>query len=240
MENSQVEPTPIRLSLWDLFVWTTLAALACTLWTIHNAAAGSFQVNAQQVIFFLTAAFAFATTGSALFLFARRWYRGMPTDFQPGHWLLCLTGTIMIYHGLAILGRSTIMRIAMITSRSYTDVYLNIGQDVGFLLVCLLTGFLLPVRPTWRWVMLMPCLMSLTWIAVWSMVIGLDYYAFWYVVRIEIVLVVLGLFILLSIAVWDQATTRDRRDWLHWLGVATLVILNSPPILIRVYEALFR
>lgn len=240
METAQHEPTPIRLSLWDLFVWTTLAALACTLWSIHNASTGSFQVNVSQLIFFLTTAFAFATSGTALLFFARRWYRGLPTNFQPGHWLLCLTGVVMLYHGLAILVRNTIMRVAMISPRTYAEVYLTIGQDVCFLLVFLLAGFLLPVRPTWRWVMLMPCLQSLMMVGLWSLVIAFNYFPYSVVVQADIVFNVLGLLILLSIAAWDKATTRDCRDTVHWLGVVTVVILNSPPILIRTYEALFR
>ena len=240
METTQLEPTPIRLSLWDLFVWTTLAALACTLWSIQNASYGSFQAIVLQLIFFVTAAFAFATGGTALLFFGRRWYRGIPTDFQPGHWLLCLTGTIVFYHGLAILVRSMIVSIVVPPPRTLLYEYMSIGQDIGFLTVFLLVGFLLPVRATWRWVLVMPCLMSLTWVAVRSMVIWLNYYAFWFVVRVEIVIVVLGLLILLSIAAWDKATTRDRSDALHWLGVATVVIMNSPAILIRVYGALFR
>lgn len=235
-----MEPAPIRLSLRDLFVWTTLAALACTLWSIQNANAGGLNVNVQQVLFFLPAAFAFATSGTALLFFGRRWYRGIPTDFQPGHWLLCLAGAIVLYHGLAILVRSMIVSIVMPPPRTLLFAYLNVGQDIAFLLVLLLAGFLLPVRATWRWVLLMPCLMSLTSMAIWSMFIGLDYYGFLFLVRAEIVIVVLGLLILLSIAAWDKVTTRDRRDGLHWLGVATVVIMNSPPILIRVYEALFR
>lgn len=233
--------TSLRLSLLDLFIWTTLAALTCALWTIQTANSGAGSVNVTQWLFFVPTALAFATSGTVLALFARRRYRRLPIDFQPGHWLFCLTGVVFLYHALALLVTSAILNPMSVSGVSWMTWYLRIGQDVGFLTAFLLTGFLLPVRPMWRLVLVMPCVMSLLSIIGVTWWLVTENAVMWlHLLRLEIVVVVVGLLVLLSIAAWDKATTRDRRDMLHWLGVVTVVLLNSPPILIRLYEAWFR
>lgn len=183
---------------------------------------------------------AFPTAGTALMLLIRRRRAQQPIDFQPGYWLLCVTGVLFLYFAISTVTKSA-AKPAMVTMFGQTpgSLLIDCGESIGLIVVLLLAGFLLPVRPLWRCVLLMPC-----------GIVGYTAYAeIWWLVQqdtrpfatlnfAELVFHLVGLLVLLVVAVWDFATTRHPRDRLHWLGVTNAALLGSPPVLIAIYQAL--
>lgn len=237
--------SPVRLALADIFVWMSLACVVTALWIQHHQGDIATVLSPRLLVFFVPVVFAFSTAGTALCYFLRNWWRGDAIDFQPGHWLLCLTGVILGFHIVMVALKIAVRKFIVPVEEqlAWLSHLQAIGHETMFIIVFLVAGFVLPVRCLWRWVLVMPCLLSMVNIAIrvlWSLgqpaISGV-----WPQILFDaqVLIMALGIFVLLAISAWDQATTMSRRDVLHWLGVFSVLLLNLPILLLRIESRFF-
>ena len=96
----------------------------------------------------------------------------------------------------------------------------------------------MPVRPAWRLALVFPVFQSLLTLLLFG---GMLLDNSWFFLNsiyslANVTIVVLGMFVILGLALWDRVTTHDRRDWLHWLGVAAMLIWNLPTLILRLFD----
>ncbi|PQO33000.1 hypothetical protein [Blastopirellula marina] len=231
--NPPPETTQVRLSLSYLFVWMTIAGATCAVTAMRYE---SRPLSGVQVTWFVPHLLGSSTAWTAMILLVRRRYRRQPIDFQPGYWLLCVCGTACAVCGgywlvetllEAFVGRLYVLKLIR-----------SLVLDWGVILAILLTGFLFPVRPMWRWVLALPCLVIVVDYFQQSFLLFTQVNAIQFARQIIVAGTMVAPIVLLAIAIADQATTQDRRDWLHWLGVACTGLLISSPLWIAICQAL--
>ncbi|QDU78220.1 hypothetical protein Pan97_53040 [Bremerella volcania] len=233
VEEASLPAAQSQLTLLDIMVGVTVAAVTCGFW---------FQMSQSQMPMFQFAMMVptliiFVLGGTALFSFSRRYFLKQPIDFQPGHWLLCLMGVTFVIQSTAHL-----LRWAVITSDDFTVsidqhgvMLFFLGQHAVFLIGFLLAGILLPVRPAWRLALVAPVLQNLLTILLFgNLLLENQWYLFSAIYSYaNLTFNLLGIFTVLALTAWDRATTHDRRDWLHWLGVAAMLIWDLPTLIIQ-------
>ncbi|MBI1248757.1 hypothetical protein GC197_13065 [bacterium] len=100
-EEKKVDPS-VTISLMDLLVAVTITAALCV---------NLSKINGIPLFPWLRpvmiASWAIPATigGTALFLFGRRWFFRRPTDFQPGHWLLCVVGITFVWQVFIVVAK---------------------------------------------------------------------------------------------------------------------------------------
>ncbi len=213
---------PIQLSLLDLFIWMTAAAIYCVVSQQFLDIAGWLPFFYGR---FASELIAFPIGMTALFMLAKAYRQGTRGSLQPGFWLLCVMGVYGVFYVfdcLAIAVEGYIPRggLGTVFLRYWVfhDLVLEFLTFVSFLAV----GILLPVRKVWRLLTLVP-LMSL-WsslvVTVWLLTSsGWLWMAFDWIFFGEKVAYGVGVLLIPGLAAWDVVTTDQRRDWLHWLGV---------------------
>ncbi|PQO33001.1 hypothetical protein [Blastopirellula marina] len=241
---NEVEPqskTPIQLSLRDLFIGT--AAIAVVLWL--NRWVNSPRSLSLSMFVSLTISLTQATGVWACCYFAWRWWRKVPTDFQPGHWLLCLLGFLFVL--LAIEQR--LQSWLFVSFDTVTEEVLT-TMSYPFLVVVLrhllflAVGLILPVRWPWRFLLLSPLLeMAATaylFYALQSMTASSslpEISRFASTMRsAELAMQVgagLSVLLLIALAIWDRWTAPTSRDWLHWIGCVMMFLYFTLTLFVR-------
>lgn len=223
-----------QLTLLDIMVGVAIAAVTCGSWLQTSPP----QMPLVQVVFMVPTLIIFVLGGMALFSFGRRYLLKQPIDFQPGHWLLCLIGmTFVIQSSTHLLRLAFFNSGTVVLSDNQNPVlFLFIAQHILFLICYVVAGSVMPVRPAWRLSLIFPILQTVLVILLFlSMLLENQ----WYFLNgiytyVDVAVNVLGMFIILGLAVWDRATTNDHRDWLHWLGVAAMLIWSLPTLILQI------
>ncbi|MBA2117466.1 hypothetical protein [Bremerella alba] len=231
MEMSQTKnDRQARLTLLDLLVGTAAAAIFSALNNSPGVGNTRFAVELITNIYFITTLLIFASGGTGLFLFARRWWNGWSTDFQPGHWLLCLIGVMYSVIMTSLLFQQVVFGSAIENLRMK---WLSMAVfQVLHLWAYLTAGFLLPVRSWWRIALIPQTLIILAMLGlVISLNSGNEQIALFWFERTKPFLLILDIVVLLTLVVWDTWTAGQRRDWIHWWGV-TVAVMMSPAVLL--------
>lgn len=241
---NEVEPqskTPIQLSLRDLFIGT--AAIAVVLWL--NRWVNSPSSFSLSMVVSLTISLTQATGVWACWYFAWRWWRKVPTDFQPGHWLLCLLGFLFVL--LAIEQR--LQSWLFVSFDTVTEEVLT-TMSYPFLVVVLrhllflAVGLILPVRWPWRILLLSPLLemvaFSFLFYAMHSMASTPSLPAHLHLTftmrSAELATQVgagLSVLLLIALTIWDRWTAPTSRDWLHWVGCVVTFLYYTLMLFVR-------
>ncbi|MBI1248758.1 hypothetical protein GC197_13070 [bacterium] len=231
-----------KITLIDLIAAVVIAILVIAAWSLTKDA------QLKHLIVLIVSIPRLIVTilgGAALFHFGRRFMLGQSIGFQPGHWLLCLHGTNLIYFavygtiGLLYLAFKNILPIpgANEPDVSFANVVPATVLTAGVVLcdlIFVVLGLILPVRFAWRLLLIRPVMHALLLIvqailfaATASMMLedrskllALPGYAFLLNEFFALVLVVV-------LAIWDCTTTNDRRDYIHWAGVAAAGLLSG-------------
>ncbi|MBI1248761.1 hypothetical protein GC197_13085 [bacterium] len=212
----------VTLSLIDLIAAVTAAAIISAL--------GSLLLDKNEITpaiaISLTGFVLYATLGAtALFLFGRRWLLGVPTDFQPGHWLLCLSGILFIGQVFSFIVNYYVMTHFIVirgpasSAFAWTIALTTLIASGSYVIA----GFLMPVRPAWR-LLLIPSVMSVAMTIV--SISGLSFLLHWWPIAAFnwFVVTFAPILLLIALTIWDRVTTSDHRDVIHWVGVATNVV----------------
>ncbi|MEW4563793.1 hypothetical protein AB1K70_14765 [Bremerella sp. JC770] len=234
MDHTERKRQP-QVSLVDLLAGMLVAAIWCAANQKSFANLDLSQNLANMLFQFgLILIYFFGATG--LCLFVRRWYLGMVTDFQPGHWWLCLVGILVVYVLLAVLVEWNVVPLNEL-DRTWKLKWL-FGQGAGYIGVLWISGLLLPVRRAW-WLTLIPqTLVHLGTMALWAAVLaGYTSYGVYYQPRFQFFSLPLALVLLWSVAIWDARTTPDRRDWLHWFGLVVASMVSGNELINRILHA---
>lgn len=233
-ESSPTQDARTQFTILDIMVGVTIAAVTCGFWLQTSQP----QMPMIQVVFMIPALINFVLGGTTLFSFGRRYLLKQPIDFQPGHWLLCLIGVSFIIQSIANLLRAVLFsrEESIVLDDQSPMMFLILGQQLVFLVCFLVAGILMPVRPAWRLALVTPILQSVLVMLLFGSMLLQDQ---WYSLNdiysyANVVINILGIFVVVVLAVWDQATTHDRRDWLHWLGVAAMLLWNLPMLILQV------
>ncbi|MBI1248759.1 hypothetical protein GC197_13075 [bacterium] len=234
--EKQVDPR-VTLSLLDLFVAVTVAVVVSAL----GLQIGGMSSVAGEDLFVVIVRLIYITIcGTALFLFGRRWLGGVPTDFQPGHWLLCLCGIDLISQFLGYCGFYLAGPDGLSNQQDSAFPYFLILVSSTFPSVVQIgAGFLLPVRLAWR-LLLIPSLVGI--VLLWEAVAEAQQWLpewfshlYWFGMVVNTFSPIL---LLIVLVIWDRLTTSDRRDFIHWGGVVIYglalgasILMNLPFIL---------
>ncbi|GAA4431126.1 hypothetical protein [Bremerella cremea] len=220
-----------RITLIDIMACVTIGAVNAALWLQDFADSNlpSLYVVVECCLFI---SFTLGVTG--LFLFARRWFQGKKTDFQPGHWILCLVGSALVLQTVMSLIRR-VFREALEFDIDGVNTLLLLILAVQVMVEVLLSigvGILLPVRRHWRWwlvfVVLAGCIQVLV---LFSYILQLyNYSPIFSSLSFANTIVAIG--VLVGLAIWDYATKEGPRNELHWVGIFVGIIDMVPTILI--------
>lgn len=233
-EPSTVEMPRTQLTVLDIMVGVTIAAVTCGIWLQFSQPENQM----FQVLLMVPTLIIFVLGGTALFSFGRRYVLKQPIDFQPGHWLLCLIGVTFVTQSITHIIRFILFN-PHVNLSSVDDqqpmMLLFLVQHVVFLVCFLLAGFIMPVRPAWRLNLVPPALQNILTIGFF---VGLFQDQQWHLFNalfpyFNVAINLMGIFLLLVLATWDYASTRDRRDWLHWLGIVAMLIWNVPTLILQ-------
>lgn len=229
MDNAEPQTrAPIQLSLRDLFAAT--AAIAVVLW-LNRLGNSSSSLSLSSFIA-LTISLTQATGVWACWYFAWRWWRKVPTDFQPGHWLLCLLGILFV---LLVIDRR--LQSWLFVPFDWASKEVFAAMSYLFLVVALrhllfvAAGLILPVRWGWR-ILLLPALLEM--VAIFYLFYTMQSMAnapfiaagasFPSTLRWAELATLAGtglsVLLLIILTIWDRLTTPTTRDWLHWAGCA--------------------
>ncbi|PQO31158.1 hypothetical protein C5Y96_12460 [Blastopirellula marina] len=232
-EASTVDSPRSQFTLLDIMVGVTIAAVTCGVWLQYAQP----QIQMIQIVLMVPTLIVFVLGGTTLFSFGRRYVLKQPIDFQPGHWLLCLMGVTFV-----VQSTTHVLRLAIIPSHEVVIsddqqavMLFFLGQHVISLVCFLIAGFVIPVRPAWR-LMLAPLVLQ-NLLTIWlfaGMLLGNQWRMFGALYPyVNLAIHVMGIFTLLLLATWDYASTRDRRDWLHWLGIVIMLIWDVPTLILQ-------
>lgn len=226
-ENDQ----QVRVNTLEVLVGITVVAV----WCAENRPSFDYPDLSQQLISILSILvhLLIVFSGSAgLFLFTRRWVLRRETSFQPGHWWLCIVGISVLYLLVVELIKWN-LKVRNELDREW-DLKFLIGLQAGQIGVYWLSGLLLPVRKVWWLTLVPPTLINLAGVSLWGAVIaGYAQHGVYYHDRFQPLLLLLDLVVILAIAIWDAATTSIKRDWIHWWGVGTAMMLSGSELAIR-------
>jgi len=231
---------PARLGIIHLLAWTAVTAvllsLTMSLRSLAGQPTGTRVVNSWSegfvTVYWMVETIVMGAGLVGLFVLARDRFRGATGHLQPGHWLVLaqsapdairrfvyVTAMLMLLLGNTGMGSSPMMWIARIPP--FVSPLLACGFYWAGTVRC-------PAGRLWRWtlgmlavnsgmsVCLAASILALrgSWIRGFATIIttlgwvtGLIYLA--------------GAFLLLVGAIRDLRR-RNRRDWLHWLGVAMI------------------
>lgn len=231
--TSAVDAPRSQLTLLDIMVGVTIAAVTCGFWLQNSQP----QNQMIQVVLMVPMLVIFVLGGTVLFSFGRRYFLKQPIDFQPGHWLLCLMGVAFVNQSIAQLVRVLVISPnEMISTDNQNAIMLFfLGQHVVFLVSFLIAGIVMPVRAAWRLILVPTALQNMLAICLfvgvllghqWFSLSGIYPYA-------NVAIHLMGIIILPILVTWDYATTNGQRDWLHWLGVAAMLIWNVPTLVLQ-------
>jgi len=227
---------PPQVSLVDLLIGMLVTAIWCAAnqklfanFDLSQNLAGTLSVFGLLLVYFFGAA--------GLCLFVRRWYLGIETDFQPGHWWLCLVGIWVVYLLLAELVHWNIVPLKELDPT--WRLKWAFGKDASVIGVLWISGVLLPVRRAW-WLTLIPqTLVHLGTMALWAAVLaGYTQHGVYYQPRFQFFSLPLDLVVLWGVAIWDARTTTDRRDWLHWFGLVVASMISGNELIGRILDAI--
>ncbi|MBI1248760.1 hypothetical protein GC197_13080 [bacterium] len=236
------EPQPVEkkvdpratISLIDLIVAVTIAAVISAVWLQSNDAQSLGVFNILASIPWLIVSI---MGGTALFLFGRRFLLGLPTDFQPGHWLMCLNGTTLIYFAINALSEFFYlvfkeympMSDANATAMTFAGTvpwWIRLAGSVLVSLIFVLAGFVLPVRPAWRILLIRPVVQAFILV---TLMVQIAFQFFPWLGSFSGVASILNeltaFLMIVTLAIWDRVTTSDRRDYLHWIGVVSTALV---------------
>ncbi|WP_147274194.1 hypothetical protein [Bremerella cremea] len=240
----EIEPqvkTPIQLSLLDLFAAT--AAIAVVLWL--NRLGNSSSSLSLSTFIALTTSLTQATGMWACWYFAWRWWRKVPIDFQPGHWLLCLLGILFV---LLVIDR----RLQSWLFVSFDTVTEDVLTTMSYLflvvalrhLLFLAAGLILPVRWPWRILLLSPFLEMVAFLFLFYAMHSMastpslpPHLRLSFTMRSADLAGQVGtslrVLLLIGLTIWDRLTTPTTRDWLHWVGCVMTFLYFTLTLLVR-------
>ncbi|PQO46314.1 hypothetical protein [Blastopirellula marina] len=226
-EHPQQEVSVTQLSLLDLFIWITFAAAVCAANQAVRRHFGEFGLIPP--VRFTAELIAFPAGLTALMLAVKGQLRHRRQVLSPGMWLLCLEAVsafFFISTSLIIVTLGNLARGGDLPEPTPFLVGIYILRDLITLLGIAAIAVLLPVRAPWRMIALVPFLYYLPMpfftlgvaipsdalIGISMRIMGSRHY-----------ILGGGILLLIGLAIWDNATTRNRRDWLHWLGIAIVL-----------------
>ncbi len=227
-----------KVSLWDLVLWMTICGVMSLLRIQLTPPSGSASQQAFGLTYFGMEMACFSTGVTALIVFGRRWWHGLKTDFQPGHWLLCLLGIIGLNWFMGEVVRLTItpwLHWQDFVSGSSSFLLIEGAIQLTFFLVTyLVAAYCMPVRSVWR-ITIYPRVVEnvLLLATVLADIVGTGAMVYRVFDLWKGPLLMADLVLLIAIATWDFRTTNDRRDWLHWWGVITAMLLSGGDLLLR-------
>lgn len=225
------EDAHARVSLMDIMVGVAFAAMWCGVLNPSLEGFNFGQQLAAGMAFLIQLLIVFSGT-TGLFLFARRWVRMRPIDFQPGHWWLCLLGCfacfLLLTHGTERTAKE------FIDWQRDRQLAFGIAVLIGNIVLWWGVGLLLPVRKVW-WLTLIPqTILGLATIGLFGAVLaGYQAHGSYYFELFKPWMLMFDMLVLVVIGVWDRWTTNNRRDWLHWWGVITAMLLSGGDLLLR-------
>lgn len=243
---------PTRLGIIHLLAWMVVAAVLLSMMMMSLKSIKRILPEAQQVEVFssglglpitvlqtihLAGTILLAGGLVGLFILVRDRFRGAPGRWQPGHWLLMVQSTAGVIDQLMV-----VVYTLPLADWAHFSVLSDIGTVVSFFCGLFGTGAYLvgaircPAGRLWRWVL-----------GLFALGIGLFLHMYGLLllpldgsIRYQLANIIMPLIrlewvsilingLLLAIAVVRDLLKRNRRDWLHWLGVAmiTFSVLES-------------
>ena len=238
-----------KIVLIDWIAAAVIAILVIAAWLLTKEAQSKHLIT---LILSIPRIIVTVVGGAALFHFGRRFVSGQTIDFQPGHWLLCLHGTYLLYfavYAIAALLYFAFKIILPIPGANEPDASFAsvapmsvITAGVVFCdLIFVVLGCVLPVRFAWRILLIRPVMHAMLLIvqsAVFALatttmmpkenlwLLSLPWYG---IIFNEFFALTMNV----ALAIWDCTTTNDRRDFLHWTGVAAAGLLSGSIVFFR-------
>jgi len=249
---------PTRLGISHLLAWTAVAAVLMSItMSIRSLAEGSSHVRAAAVSAESSADGLWAMKTIVLagglvgaFVLVRDRRRGATGYLQPGHWILaaeCTRGAINTLCQAAVQILLLVNAATMSLSRPLLLVYVA-PQLLQFALVALiyLAGAIrCPAGRLWR-AMFGLCAIGAVVAALFAVCFMLGQFGLSGVVsRLQFLVVGVAILhfapvVLLAIAAVRDLRRRERRDWLHWLGIALVLTTTLLPLLSRLWYTVAR
>ncbi|MBA2117465.1 hypothetical protein [Bremerella alba] len=228
--DAHFAPPPTHLTWIEAVAWVVAAVLILVSgMVLHKEWYDEIDRQSLTMLAFYTMAQATGVVG--IFYILRTSTREKSEPFQPGHWLLILLGVSAPFYVLSNITQVILFYDGFADTESYlrvNTVAIIFWQIVEWGLVLLL-AFTLPVRGGWRvllvvyffgTVIFLAELVSLHFQLHVAAETWYGYLSTWYFVLSAVLLV--------GLAIWDVATTTQRRDWLHWVGSTNELVFFTP------------
>ncbi len=219
--------------LWMLGCAVVMGLFDLIRWVNH------FSDNDRDVLFEVIGGIAYGTAFAGLMLGLSSCWRGHQIASHPGHLLLYLAAMVMVLDLSLTLVLSLLARVYDHANwLHYVDYRQAIGHGCGIVIV---GSALLLMRFGYAWrLTLLPLLLLCASQSFWhtSRLLGGDRFfvlqigLYWYRFPNDVFVgtSIAGAVLLSVVSFSDCVIRRARRDWLHWVGVATWIALCSPHI----------
>lgn len=247
---ADAEPKLAKPSLWLLMVWLTLSCVGIALFSGFNAAFMS-QLWAEQRFLAVASsvlnAMLLSVTAAEILGFGvlvNAWRKlGSPKTrllHQPGHWVIAIACSLLVMGVLAAI--VSLVDEYLVTNYDWTATGWQVRNVVRFLPQLVYSVFL-PVglnliaayyhRGPWRWAFVALAILAVPsivfrWILFPQLSAGAMELAFQWLSGVNLALTLVVL-VIVGWAVSRDVRTRTLRDWVHWIGVASLIASQSVP-----------
>lgn len=164
------------------------------------------------------------------------WWQGRLIAWQPGHWLLCLTGVLGILHVLIVEIRDLILHYDPVpTGLLYViEAYYAYGLMGVAVLALVVAMIATPVHWGWRLTILPKAVRQTASLGLALLSAAGSHGT----LNMAIVIVSGWIFLIsplpiLAVTFWDAAQNARKRDWLHWAGCACWTMIFMTEVLLN-------
>lgn len=238
--NHHAGPPPIRLGIVHFFVWITTCALVLTGYKLLNDPADfAADERAFSSAFQLVMSIGYSLALTALgVLIVRRWQGDLRFPTHAGHWLVIVGVIAMAIDGGSLAVVKLYAARSGLPWKEYWPEYQATAWSLGTLAGLAL---LVLVRQELYWRLVVLGIVAFTSLHAIEHVADATGQRLWTLYRWHdaIALSILGLGILsVILASGIDLSTRVKRDWLHWSGVAAWLGLATMQVAMIVNERL--
>jgi hypothetical protein len=243
--DSSVPVGPPRLTIFYLFVWTALTALALGVYTYSDSAQSSPEARKaikqvmetpSAMIYRTASAMATGANLGGLLIMFVYWRRGLRFPVQPGEWLLVMQGVSSLVLLTLTVVRAVVISQDTVAPGNFPYWMFGIITMLVALLEFGIPAFRCKERGPWKWFFWLATLSPVVLLIVlFSFLIHLSYSFY-----LPIYWGSIGLCgLILLVAILTDHRRHLRRSWLHWLGIITLTSVYIVPFVSTLFGMAF-
>ncbi len=228
------DKTTSRLGIRHLILWVAATAVVMSMLSTLRLI-NQEPVNSRTYLHTLVGGSAYGAALAGIIIGLWRWRQGKRVIVHPGHLFLYLAGFAMLLD----LGLTLILSLwAQAHGRTMMDFF-DHRQFLGYgASAIVLTAAVVRTRQTPLWCLPLVALLllalsqvvgsALVLVKAWSYLQQLQWLAPWYT---GLPLIATSAATILVVAVIDAFRSGEKRDWMHWAGVAVIVAMAAPHLI---------